>query len=312
MQEFLKNNRQKIPSRELITISLTYYLALLRRQRNSYFIFFIFKILAKKSKNSLLWQISGENLSGTSYIFGTMHVKDERAFSLIEPLKDVIDTCEAFATEFNLKEAESGVEPNAMDLPDNQILTDFISEKKYQRMRKIFIKYFEFDIEVLKSAMPLIISNALSAQTLMSEREVNLDQYLWQYAESQEKITLGIETFAEQLQILHAIPLDYQFKALSDISKNISSFSKQHQKMTALYAKQDIRQMYQSTKKSIGAARKILLYNRNEIMAERIERMAQEQTLFTAVGAAHLAGKKGVLKLLKNAGLSVKPIKLKN
>jgi hypothetical protein len=26
MQEFLKNNRQKIPSRELITISLTYYL----------------------------------------------------------------------------------------------------------------------------------------------------------------------------------------------------------------------------------------------------------------------------------------------
>ena len=268
--------------------------------------------MAKKSKNSLLWQISGENLSGTSYLFGTMHVKDERAFSLIEPLKDVIDTCEAFATEFNLKEAESGVEPNAMDLPDNQILTDFISEKKYQRMRKTFIKYFEFDIEVLKSAMPLIISNALSAQTLMSEREVNLDQYLWQYAEGQEKVTLGIETFAEQLQILHAIPLDYQFKALSDISKNISNFSKQHQKMTALYAKQDIRQMYQSTKKSIGGARKILLYNRNEVMAERIERMAEEQTLFAAVGAAHLAGKKGVLKLLKNAGITVKPINLKN
>ena len=239
-----------------------------------------------------------------------MHVKDERAFSLIEPLKQAIDTCDAFATEFNLKEAESGVEPNAMDLPDNKTLTDFISEKKYQRMRKTFIKYFEFDIEVLKSAMPLIISNTLSAQTLMTDREVNLDQYLWQYAESREKVTLGIETFAEQLQILHAIPLDYQFKALSDISKNISGFSKEHQKMTALYKKQDIRQMYQSTKKSIGGARKILLYNRNTIMAERIERMAKEQTIFSAIGAAHLAGKKGVIKLLKDAGLKVKPMKL--
>ena len=266
--------------------------------------------MAKKSKNSLLWQISGDKLPGTSYLFGTMHVKDERAFSLIESLQKAIDTCDAFATEFNLSEMESGVEPNAMDLPDNQVLTDFISEKKYQRMRKTFIKYFEFDIEVLKSAMPLIISNALSAQTLMTDREVNLDQYLWQYAASKEKVTLGIETFAEQLEILHAIPLDYQFKALSDIAKNISGFSKQHQKMTALYEKQDIRQMYQSTKKSIGGARKILLYNRNTIMAERIERMAREQTLFAAIGAAHLAGKKGVLKLLKDAGLKVKPVKL--
>lgn len=264
--------------------------------------------MSKKSKNSLLWQISGNNLPGTSYVFGTMHVKDERAFSLIESLKKAIDTCDAFATEFNLKEVESGVEPNAMDLPDDQLLTDFISEKKYQRMRKMFIKYFEFDIEVLKSAMPLIITNALSSQTLMTDREVNLDQYLWQYAEDREKITLGIETFAEQLQILHAIPLDYQFKALSDIAKNISGFSKQHQKMTELYEKQDIRQLYQSTKKGIGSARKILLYNRNAIMAERIERMAQEQTLFSAIGAAHLAGKKGVLKLLKDAGLTVKPV----
>ncbi len=266
--------------------------------------------MAKKSKNSLLWQITGNKLPGTSYLFGTMHVKDERAFSLIESLKKAIDDCDAFATEFNLSEVESGVEPNAMDLPDNQVLTDFISEKKYQRIRKTFIKYFEFDIEILKSAMPLIITNALSAQTLMTDRELNLDQYLWQYAESREKVTLGIETFAEQLEILHAIPLDYQFKALLDIAKNISSFGKQHHRMTALYEKQDIRQMYQSTKKSIGSARKVLLYNRNVIMAERIERMAQEQTIFAAVGAAHLAGKKGVLKLLKDAGLKVKPVKL--
>jgi len=97
---------------------------------------------------------------------------------------------------------------------------------------------------------------------------------------------------------------------LSDISKNISGFSKEHHKMTTLYEQQDIHQMYRSTKKSIGGARKILLYNRNAIMAERIERMAREQTIFSAVGAAHLAGKKGVIKLLKNAGLKVKPVNL--
>ncbi|MGB0863917.1 MAG: TraB/GumN family protein [Saprospiraceae bacterium] len=39
--------------------------------------------------------------------------------------------------------------------------------------------------------------------------------------------------------------------------------------------------------------------------------MVQEQTLFCAIGAGHLSGKKGVLKLLKDKGYKVKPVKLK-
>lgn len=264
--------------------------------------------MKRNSKNSLLWEISGGDLRGVSYLFGTMHVKDERAFSLVKEVQNFIDACETFATEFNLKEAQSGVAPDILDLPDKQKLTDFISQKKYNKLRKTFIRHFNFDIEPLQTSMPLIISNALSAQSLQSEREVSLDEYLWQYAERREKVTLGIETFAEQIAILHKIPLAYQFKALSDVAKNISKFNKQHKKLAQLYEAQNIRQLYKSTKKSIGGARHILLYNRNQIMAERIASMATEQTLFAAVGAAHLAGKKGILKLLKDGGLQVKAV----
>jgi uncharacterized protein YbaP (TraB family) len=43
-------------------------------------------------------------------------------------------------------------------------------------------------------------------------------------------------------------------------------------------------------------------------MAERIIKLSADQSLFTAIGAGHLAGKKGVLRLLKKAGLKVVPI----
>jgi uncharacterized protein YbaP (TraB family) len=54
--------------------------------------------------------------------------------------------------------------------------------------------------------------------------------------------------------------------------------------------------------------RKLLLYERNTIMAERFAEIARQESLFCAVGAGHLSGKKGLLRLLKKEGFKVRPI----
>jgi uncharacterized protein YbaP (TraB family) len=78
--------------------------------------------------------------------------------------------------------------------------------------------------------------------------------------------------------------------------------------MTTLYLEGDIQKLYKATKKGSGKLRKILLFNRNKIMANRIDQFAKEETFFAAIGAGHLGGEKGVLRLLKLKGWKVKPV----
>src|SRR5690606_29103309 len=105
--------------------------------------------------------------------------------------------------------------------------------------------------------------------------------------------------------------LDFQIKSLNWMAKNFKRFRKQLQKMTKDYETGDIQKLYQATKKNAKGLRKVLIYDRNAIMARRIADMAAEQSLFAAIGAGHLGGEKGVLRLLKKAGFKVKPVLLK-
>lgn len=43
-------------------------------------------------------------------------------------------------------------------------------------------------------------------------------------------------------------------------------------------------------------------------MADRMEEHMKEMPVFTAVGAGHLPGQKGIIQLLRNKGYSVTPV----
>ena len=64
-------------------------------------------------------------------------------------------------------------------------------------------------------------------------------------------------------------------------------------------------------KKTAGSMRDALLYDRNIIMADRIEELGSQSSLFAAIGAGHLGGKKGVLRLLKQKGCEIIPVNYK-
>ena len=260
-----------------------------------------------KKKHTLLWRVSDKSLPGDSYVFGTMHVSDERAFKFEEPVKDKIQEVDAFALEFNLEIADLNLTSDAMKLPEGVTLQTLIKPKKFAKINKTFQRFTGYDLELFNHSIPMQITNIMAEVVLSNDRLKSLDETLFHFAKEQNKILLGIETVEEQLAIMKNIPLYHQVKALKDTFKNIKQFRKQVLKMTQLYENADIQQLYKSSKKSTGADRKLLLYDRNEIMATRMIKMMREQTMVCAIGAAHLAGKRGVLRLLKKEGLTVKP-----
>jgi len=51
--------------------------------------------------NSLLWEITGNNLDQPSYLYGTMHVSQKLAFHLGDPFFKAIESCDMVALELN-------------------------------------------------------------------------------------------------------------------------------------------------------------------------------------------------------------------
>ncbi len=263
---------------------------------------------SKKKLPQLLWQIDKPGLPGTSYLFGTMHVRDIRAFDYQALVCEKIGTCEAFATEINLKQAEILLSGQSMDLPEGIILADFYSKKKYEKIGRFFQKNTGLDIAHFERAKPMMLTNFMTGSLLNNDQPLSLDQFLWEYAEQENRIMMGIETVEEQIELMEKIPLDYQAKALWSMVKNVSRFRKNLLNLSNLYQDGNLSKILKSAKKSAGKLRKMMIYDRNELMADRISLLVTEQTLFVAVGAGHLGGKKGILRKLKTAGFRLKSV----
>ncbi|MEM9822144.1 MAG: TraB/GumN family protein, partial [Bacteroidota bacterium] len=222
---------------------------------------------------------------------------------------DKIERCEAFATELNLEEANASLDANALDLEEGLSLDQLLTKQQYRKVKKSLLKTTGLNLKLFHHNHPIVVANMMADVVLSKDMPFSLDQTLWNYAKSLGKIALGIETLEEQIQTMRQIPLDYQLKSLVGTAKNLNKLRKQTLKMAQLYETADIQRIFKSARKSMGGIRKIMLYDRNGIMADRIALLASEQSLCCAIGAAHLGGKKGVLRLLKKKGFRVKPAK---
>ena len=169
----------------------------------------------KNSKKSLLWQIVNEDYKQPSYVFGTMHVKDARAFKYESIVLKKIEECDAFAAEFNLEEARLKANANSMDLPEGMQLDEMMSPKAYQRVRKMFQKQTGLELAFFNKSQPLVITNLLTESILSAEMPFSLDEHLFRHAKQLDKIRLGVETFEEQLEILKKISIAVSYTHLT-------------------------------------------------------------------------------------------------
>lgn len=264
----------------------------------------------KKRKRTLLWRLEGERLTSPCFVFGTMHVRDQLAFGALPQLYDCIDQCEAVATEFRLDDLQTaGNRPGVFSLSTPPLDTLY-SSKVYQKMRRILQRHFGLHLDMMKHMPPFFILNFINEQLLAKDMPLSLDEQLSAYAKSQDKPCLGVETLEEQMALLQKIPLKHQLKALRSLVQNLKKHRSQLLKLGDLYATGDPIRIYKATRDGAGGLRKLLIFDRNQLMAERIDGLCSTQSTFVAIGAGHLAGGKGVLRFLKQRGFKVLPIPL--
>lgn len=274
-------------------------------------------------ENSLLWAISGKDLKDTSYLYGTIHLISKEDFFLTEATQKAFDGSEQVVFEINLDNmndmmSQFGLLMKAF-MADGKTLKDLLPEEEYQEVKDYFSQkgITDFLWNMMERIKPMFLtlfaSTDLTGENPMASGEmVSYEMELLAKAKEQEKPIDGLETAEYQMSMFDSIPYEAQAKMLLQSIQTDSVASGELDQMVKLYKDQDINgmiSMFAADEEGIGKYEEFLLINRNKNWIPVIGGMMAQQPTFFGVGAGHLAGKLGVINLLREAGYTLTPLK---
>lgn len=261
-------------------------------------------------QKSLLWEISKDSIL-KGYLFGTMHVRSDRAFTYADQILGFMQNCEIYAAEMDLGSADPDRLNVASQLPEGQTLKSYLTDKQFAKVQKSILKSFGIDLRFWLHRHPFLTVSMLSELLLENDHLLALDHYLWNEAKKMEMEMHGLESFDEQMNVMETMKVEDHVKHLRSVARSPRKFRRQILSLVASYEAHDIRGIYKSSKKQLQNLRRKMLYDRNVVMADRVVKLMENGILFSAFGAAHLGGNKGVIAIMKKQGLQLKPVKLK-
>jgi uncharacterized protein YbaP (TraB family) len=263
-----------------------------------------------KRRKSLLWSVqSGDN--HPSFIFGTMHVRSTVAHQFLQGILPYIQDADVLAAEMNLDKFDQLKMLKGTALPEGTSLQSLLGDKKFSKTRKSLMRSFDIDLMAFQFRHPFLVSASISESLLVLDQLESLDQEIWNQAQANQKICVGLESFDDQMKIMQEISLEKSARQIYEIGRNPKRFRRNLLAMINYYTDQDVDSLYKSSRKQLQGLRKKLLFERNEQMTKHFISLVTKNTVFAAVGAAHLAGEKGMLRLLKKQGFRLRPIRLK-
>ena len=254
----------------------------------------------------LLWQITSPH-QVVSYIFGTMHIKDLGVIPRVEWALSCLKTVERYYSEIQM-DADPGEMIRFQQLPEGMDVSQLMSEHHYIRLRKSILRSFGMDIHRFRALYPLILSNMIQMSILGGTGEEVMDYYLFGIARTAGRDLHYLESQSHQIELFQSIPLEYQINSLTQLGRQPSKAKKQLVALVSDYSNGRTRQLYQKSRAQLGKMRHMLLYNRNRDMAQTIAADLDLVSGFVSVGAAHLFGYQGLLRLLKKYGYKIQPL----
>lgn len=268
-----------------------------------------FTIFAQDNK-SLLWQISGKGLEKPSYVFGTIHMICQEDYIMTETIQNTLKNVDAFYAEIDFSNPEN-MAVLQQSMMSETPLSQRLNNEQYQKLQQLLKEVVDLDITQFEHLTDAAIVSMVTFKSFPCTDFKMYEMELLQTAAAAEKKMGGLETAAEQMEILgKSLGINAVFEMLNDLKKDGFKSTKE---MVALYTNQDVQGLYDYMKKSSYMTDEVyneMLTKRNHNWINEMPELMKNQSVFFAVGAAHLSGNNGVLKLLKDNGYTVKPVNI--
>ncbi len=272
--------------------------------------------LGASSQNSLLWKVTGKKKSKVSYLYGTFHTSDERAFFLMDTLEHFLTQCDVFAGEVDLDDMNSKpAEMMKFVLMEDTTLKDLYTPEEFGIVRDSLMKKMGVGSMMMMKVKPFFIMPML---TLGDDESLNdltegviIDDYLQNMASDIELEISALETIEEAIGAIDAISLSEQAEMLLEALQN-QDMENDMEEIVEAYLMQDLNRMLQILEEEEMNANmeKSIVNNRNQYFSERLMRMMKKKKVFCAVGALHLPGETGLINSLRQNGYTVEAVML--
>jgi len=198
-------------------------------------------------KAQLLWEISGNNLTQKSYLFGTVHVGDQRVIEYASNVYPYMDNSLIVAGELDLNIMNSIMALSYVMSPRDSTLSKLLTKEEYQEIKPYLVEKISDLAPFLDMVRPVFImallqekeqeEQAKSVDKIQKENGKKaekfpaLDMYLQNRARENNQKVIGLETVKEQMNALNSTPIDKQAKELYNYIIEKNKIQKQQNNM---------------------------------------------------------------------------------
>jgi len=250
----------------------------------------------------------GDNVA---YIFGSMHAGQADWFPLNIVVEDAMRRADKFLFEYDLSIDHSSPYVTAlmnehMFLPIGTTLEQILPKDVYEIFVANAATFNTLDYDTIRTMQPMAIASLATAEIYAEigiRAEHSVDLYVFRFAQTNNLPIAGLNTIADELSTMSAMPLGVKIASMSDFpDKQTAIESNEAQELAKAYRINDIekiRAIFTTTfeyEDNIVEQfmQDIMLHRRGHIFADEIERLLRETeeptTFFITVGLAHIIG----------------------
>ncbi len=261
--------------------------------------------------HALLWEISGNGLEQSSYLFGTIHMIPKEDYDLPDRLLARLAQSDRLVLELDMDKATNifaqlGMIPKML-MPDGIRIGDLVSTEDYLLVQQA-IEKAGLPSKMIERVKPLFLSALLDPEMGKAAEAESYDLNLYHLAKANDIKHSGLESIKEQMAAFDAISLEDQAQMLVDQLKGEEGKGG-FTDLVSAYKSENLNQLASSMEaEAEGDFLDVLLYNRNRNWIPIMTKMMKKERVFFGVGAGHLAGTQGVVRLLEAEGYILKPI----
>jgi uncharacterized protein YbaP (TraB family) len=265
-------------------------------------------LLSQENKQSLLWEISGNGMEKPSYLYGTMHVSKKVAFRLDDVFFKALAEAETVALE---SDPTTWLAHNYESMSSSSLGSYGSYQNFYNRnfnpqfsKKEIVRRIIRFDNRIING---YLYRKQAGADDF--EEETYLDMFIYQAGKKHHKPIISLENIEESRYLTSRAAYNVRKKKPDEWIQKKFKNKNRYTLQEDVYRDRNIDLL-----DSIGAAmntayfREHMLFKRNENMVIVMDSLMQHKTVFAGVGAAHLAGEKGMLRMLEERGYVVKSL----
>jgi len=266
-------------------------------------------------KHGLMWKASWAN--NTVYLVGSIHLASRGLYPLPEHIEQAFQQSNVLVVEVDLNRLDqtkfqSLMKANGLYSPDDS-LWNHISPSTRQLVFD-FCHEHRMDAEAFARMKPWLAALAATlvpAASVPQDLAPGIDKYLLDEAGDRMRIE-PLESAEYQFHLMSSLPEFQQERNLRTAVKNPGQGAQDFQKLQALWMEGDaegLSSYLSSSMRNDPEYEKRVFADRNPRMAERAEQcLKSRDRCFVVVGAGHMVGKDGVVRLLENRGYKVEQV----